>query len=713
MNIELAKQALKKFFGYDAFRPMQDDIIQAVFDKKDSLVLMPTGGGKSICFQIPAITMDGVCIVISPLIALMKDQVEALRANGVSAAFLNSSLTSKEQQQIEDDLFNGHIKLLYVSPEKLVSSSFFSLLKTLKINLFAIDEAHCISSWGHDFRPEYNQLKFLKRHFKNIPIIALTATADKLTRQDIIEQLQLQNPKIFLASFDRPNLSLSVRPAQKRLEKIVDFIKKRPNESGIIYCLSRKSTEQLATKLNKFNINASFYHAKLSSQQRSNIQEAFINDNLQIVVATIAFGMGIDKSNVRWVIHYNMPKNIESYYQEIGRAGRDGAPADTLLFYSFADVMILRNIIEDNESDQQEIKLAKLERMQQYADTLMCRRKILLHYFNENTTENCGNCDVCKNPPTYFDGTIIAQKALSAIYRLKESVGINMLIDVLRGSKRRDIFDKGYHNIKTYGLGAEYSFGDWQQFLQQMLNIGLLEIAYDKHNWLQLTPLSHQVLFQNKKVQLVKMVEIHKHREAQKEVKKPKAEIIRDELFEVLRQLRKQIALQTGVPPYVVFADTTLGELSQKRPIVLEELKSISGIGEVKIQRYGLAFIQAIRTYLLKKIEAGERIKGGTYLKTLALYEKGHTIQEIADIRNLNTETITGHFIYWYSKDEDIDLKQFIEPKDVEKIHQAIKDIPEDDVTYSLVYEYFKEEVSYSTIKLAFALLPEEEKSKF
>ena len=470
MEVLSAKNALKKYFGYDTFRPMQEEIIQTIYEKKDALVLMPTGGGKSICYQIPAITQEGVCIVVSPLISLMKDQVESLKASGVKAAFLNSSLTTAEQKQVEDDVYYSAIKLLYVSPEKMLSQSFQPLIKQANINLFAIDEAHCISSWGHDFRPEYTKLNFIKSQFPNIPVVALTATADKITRRDIVKQLNLSDPKIFIASFDRPNISLSVRPGQKKIQQILDFVKARPNQSGIIYCLSRKNTEKVAEKLNAAGVKAGFYHAGLGAAERSKVQEDFINDNVPVVCATIAFGMGIDKSNVRWVIHHNLPKNIEGYYQEIGRSGRDGVKADTLLFYSFGDVMVLRDIIQNNDSENIEVQLSKLERMQQYAESLICRRKILLGYFSETLKEDCGNCDVCKNPPQHFDGTVVAQKALSAIARLKEKVGIRMLIDVLRGSRRQEIFQNEFDKIKTYGAGADISFSDWQHIISQLIS---------------------------------------------------------------------------------------------------------------------------------------------------------------------------------------------------------------------------------------------------
>jgi len=596
MNLTAARQALKKYFGYDHFRPMQAEIIERIYQGKDALVLMPTGGGKSVCYQIPAITMPGAAVVVSPLIALMKDQVEGLRANGVRAAFLNSTLSETEQRQVEDQFFKGGLDLLYVSPEKLASRQFLPLLQRAPVNLFAIDEAHCISSWGHDFRPEYTQMRFLKNAFKNVPAIALTATADKLTRKDIIGQLQLQEPETFIASFDRPNLNLEVRPGQKRREQIIRFIQKRPNQPGIIYCLSRRSTEELAEKLQEAGIGAAHYHAGMEAEERTRVQEDFINDKTLVICATVAFGMGIDKSNVRWVVHYNLPKNIESYYQEIGRAGRDGAKADTLLFYSYQDVMMLEDILKKNESDQLDIKLAKLERMRQYAEAVGCRRRILLSYFSEDVHQDCGNCDICRNPPQAFDGAVIAQKALSAIYRLRQNVGMTTLIDVLRGSGKREIMERGYHNVKTYGAGRDIPFLEWQHYMLQLLNYGYIEIAHDQHGVLKLTPASQRVLFENEKVQLVRFATIKERQEAEKARPKQaaKPQRVRDELFEKLRQLRIELARERGVPPYIIFNDATLEEMAAARPMTDEEMKNISGVGERKLHLYGTYFIDAI-----------------------------------------------------------------------------------------------------------------------
>ncbi len=704
MTVATAKDALKKYFGYDQFRSMQREIIETIYSKADALVLMPTGGGKSICYQIPAVTMEGLCIVVSPLISLMKDQVEGLRANGVSAAFLNSSLSAAEQNQVEHDIYNGNIKLLYVSPEKLVSQSFFPLLQQSKINLFAVDEAHCISSWGHDFRPEYKKLQFLKKQFPGIPLVALTATADKVTRRDIIKQLGLGNPRVFLDSFDRPNISLTVRPGQKKFEQILDFIAKHPGQAGIIYCLSRKSTEELASKLRKSKIDAEAYHAGRSAEERSKVQEDFIKDDTLIVCATIAFGMGIDKSNVRWVIHYNLPKNMEGYYQEIGRAGRDGAKADAMLFYSFRDVMVLREILSNNNSENEAVQLSKLERMQQYADSLICRRKILLNYFGENLEKDCGNCDVCKNPPQHFNGTVIAQKALSAVTRVGERVGIRLLIDILRGSQRREVLENRYDKIKTYGMGADISAYDWQHLIAQLINLGLLEIAYDQRNVLKLTAQSKAVLFDGKQVQLVRMADIKQRQEAEKsKVKKPSVkERVRDELFEVLRKLRREIARKSGIPPYLVFSDASLEEMAASRPISEFDFSMISGVGEKKLNQYGKIFMDAILDFVSKKSDDGVKVDGATQLATFQLYNRGFSPEQIALQRGIGEQTIYDHLVKMYAKGYNIDIKRFVSSKEVGQVVRVVSSL---EPPYKLkeIFDALNGTLSYPKIRFSLA----------
>lgn len=701
MNLQKAQQALKQFFGYDTFRPMQAEIIHALYQGNDALVLMPTGGGKSICYQIPAITQPGVTVVVSPLISLMKDQVEGLRANGIQAAFLNSSLSAPEQQAVENDFFNQSIDLLYVSPEKLLSASFLPLLQRATVNLFAIDEAHCISSWGHDFRPEYTQLSFLKKQFPTIPIIALTATADKITRRDIIQQLALPDPAVFVASFDRPNLSLEVRPGQRRLPQVLSFIKQHPKQPGIIYCLSRKTTESIAAKLQAEGYKAAAYHAGLDARQRSEVQEAFINDNTPIICATIAFGMGIDKSNVRWIIHYNLPKNLESYYQEIGRAGRDGVRADTLLFYSFHDVMMLRDIILGNSSENAELQLAKLERIKQYAESLACRRRMLLGYFGESMPQNCGNCDICQNPPQYFDGTEIAQKALSATYRLKEAVSLTTLIDVLRGSGRREILAAGYQHIKTYGAGRDLSVADWQQYLQQLINLGYLEVAYDAHHALRLGAGSEGVLFQGQPVELVKTSTLYDRRQTEKSRQKVQTaqERHRDALFEQLRQLRKKLAQEYGIPPYQIFSDATLEAMAQQRPLNAAELLEVPGVGETKLRRYGDYFILTIQEYVNENATA---VSGGTYKITLDLHQQGLTPEEIAARRNASINTIYGHLAKLLEAGETIDLEALVPAADLQKIIKSLKYM-EPPFLVKEIFDYHQEKYSHNQIRLALA----------
>lgn len=603
-------QTLKTCFGYDSFRPLQQDIIQNILNRKDTLVLMPTGGGKSICYQLPALMMEGTTIVVSPLISLMKDQVESLQANGIAAKAMNSANDETDNLILRRECMEGKIKLLYISPERLLTEMDF-LLKDIRISLFAIDEAHCISQWGHDFRPEYTQLKKLREHFPEVPIVALTATADKLTRQDIVEQLDLKDPQIFISSFDRPNLSLSVKRGFQQREKtrtILDFIAKHPNECGIIYCMSRDRTEKVAEMLTKHNIRASIYHAGLSTSARNKAQDDFINDRVQVVCATIAFGMGIDKSNVRWVIHYNMPKSMESFYQEIGRAGRDGMKSDTLLFYSLGDLVMLSKFAA--ESGQQEINLEKLNRMQQYAESDICRRRILLNYFGEAMEHDCGNCDVCKNPPERFDGTIIVQKALSAIMRTDQQIGTRMLIAILRGSYSEELLQKGYDKLKTFGVGRDIPQRDWMDYLLQILNLGYIEIAYNEDNHLKITPSGAKVLYGQEKATLVviKREERESSKTRKKKVEKEEQKLfsvttlsddgISKELFEKLRILRKKLADQQSIPPYIVLTDKTLHLLAAQRPTSMEEFGNVSGIGEYKKEKYGADFIKVIKEFL-------------------------------------------------------------------------------------------------------------------
>ena len=602
-------QTLKNYFGYDSFRPLQQDIIQNILAQKDTLVLMPTGGGKSICYQLPALLMEGTAIVVSPLISLMKDQVESLQANGIAARALNSSNNETENINLRRECLQGKIKLLYISPERLLIETNF-LLKDIQISLFAIDEAHCISQWGHDFRPEYTQLKVLRNQFPKVPIVALTATADKITRKDIVQQLALKDPKIFISSFDRPNLSLEVKRGYQQKDKmrtILEFIEKHKNECGIIYCMSRSKTENVAAMLMKQGIRATVYHAGLSSDMRDKAQNDFINDRVQVVCATIAFGMGIDKSNVRWVIHYNLPKSIESFYQEIGRAGRDGMESDTLLFYSLGDLVMLSKFA--TESSQQEINLEKLHRMQQYAESDICRRRILLNYFGETMDHDCGNCDVCKNPPRRFDGSVLIQKALSAVIRTGEHVGMQMLIDILRASGRAELLERGYDKLKTYGAGRDLSYKEWKEYIYQMIQLGYMEIDYAAERVLRMTPLGRRVLYGEQKAQLViyrepdELTRPVRRGERKSSFKAQPIRPIRsastdETLLDSLRQLRKQIAEREHTPAYIIFSDDSLEDMVEKKPVTLDQFSDIRGVGQIKLDRYGKVFVALIRFVL-------------------------------------------------------------------------------------------------------------------
>jgi ATP-dependent DNA helicase RecQ len=680
---------LKTHFGYETFLPNQEEIIKNVFDQKDTIAIMPTGGGKSLCFQLPALALEGTTIVISPLIALMKDQVDALKANGISAEFFNSSQPYEEQQQVLKNLQNGDLKLLYVAPESLPQLNF--ILNSIKVSLFALDEAHCISSWGHDFRPAYTQLKSLKEQFPNVPLIALTATADRATREDIATQLSIPEAKTFIASFDRPNLYLDVRPGQNRNKQILDFLKNHSDESGIIYCLSRKSTEKLASTLKTKGYKAEAYHAGLTSDERNTVQDNFLNDRTPIIVATIAFGMGIDKSNVRWVIHYNMPKNIDGYYQEIGRSGRDGLPAHTILFYSFADVIMLRKFAEGSETET--YQLAKLERMQQFAEALSCRRKALLGYFGEHITEDCGNCDICKTPPKYFDGTLIAQKVCSAVARLQEQEALGMVLDVLRGSQNAQVYDKGYQKIKTFGTAKDISWRDLQQYVIQLLNQGVLQIYFHENGRLLLTPLAKKVLFEGKKVRLANIIQ-----EVEK-VKTERAPRKRAELFDKLRELRLKLAQEINKPAFVVFSDATLEDMEFKKPRTREEFAEVSGVGEAKLEKYADDFLKVINRHL-------DTLENDlpTHERSFKMFtEENLSPIEIAEKRGLSEDSVYGHFIKMHQLGETFDFSQFISSEEIQQIRDAKKTLENPDALKPY-FEYFKEKMPYWKLKLGLYL---------
>lgn len=702
---------LKQFFGYETFRPLQENIIDAVIEGKDSLVLMPTGGGKSLCYQVPALYFEGLTIVISPLIALMKDQVEALRGNGVKASFINSSLSQSEQDAVLWAAKLGELKLLYVAPEKLFAGNMLEFLKGIKLSLIAVDESHCISSWGHDFRPEYRQLSVLKDTFPEVPVIALTATADKVTRKDICRQLGIPEENTFISGFDRPNISLEVLPGRNRLKQIMDFLKTVPEQSGIIYCLSRNGTESLTASLIQNGYKADFYHAGLDSQRRSKVQEAFIKDDLQIIVATIAFGMGIDKSNVRWIIHYNLPGNVESFYQEIGRAGRDGTKARTALFYTYADIMTRKSMIEKSNLDdnQKELMNAKLDRMQQYAEANICRRRILLSYFNEEVGQDCGNCDVCLHPRERFDATILAQKALSGVARTGEKVAMGMLIDILRGSRNQNLLRLGYDKLTTFGIGKDLKYEEWADYLSQILNYGALDIAYDEGHVFKLNEVSWQLLKGKRKIELSHYITFEERKKAEEvfaDPKKTKKEFIKNELFDKLKLLRKQIADSLGIPPYIVFNDATLLEMAHERPITKARLLNVSGVGEEKFRRYGDTFITEILSFVKGNSDQGVKLaKGLTYIETLDLYNEGLSVEEIAERRKLSRNTIYQHLIKLFEEGQGVDLWKFIDKKTYRKVVEAMETF-EAEGTFSAraVYEHFQEGISYEEIRIAMAL---------
>ncbi len=591
-----ALNILQTTFGYDTFRSNQAPIIEQLTAGQNSFILMPTGGGKSLCYQIPALLRQGVGIVISPLISLMKDQVDALQANGVSAAYYNSSLASQEARQVLAKLYAHEIDLLYIAPERLMSDEFLSRLSDIDIALFAIDEAHCVSQWGHDFRPEYARLSKLREHFPNIPTIALTATADKQTRQDIIQVLGLEGAKQHISSFDRPNICYSVLEKNQPFKQLTSFLEKYVGESGIIYALSRKRVQQVSEKLQASGIKAAAYHAGLAAAERVRVQDGFLKDDIQIVVATVAFGMGIDKPNVRFVVHYDLPKNIEGYYQETGRAGRDNLPAEALLLSGTQDMVMARQLIERSDHVQQRrIELHKLNAMIGFSEATSCRRKILLRYFGEDVQKDCGNCDICINPPECFDATEDAQKALSCVYRLNQSFGMKYVIDVLRGADNERIRSRHHQQLSTYGIGAEHSEDIWSSIFRQLIHHGFLFQDIANYSVLKLTPSARPLLRGEQKIELAKP-RIRKKTKPEPKKKAQGNQPYDEVLFEKLRTLRKKIATELNVPPYIVFGDATLIHMTQLKPSNNEQMLEVNGVGQVKLERFGDAFLDCLRS---------------------------------------------------------------------------------------------------------------------
>ena len=714
-------QALQKYFGYSEFRHQQEAIIEHVLNKKDVLTLMPTGGGKSLCYQLPAILLNGLTIVISPLIALMKDQVDSLNVMGVPAAFLNSAQTPDEQAQIISKLNNNQIRLLYLAPERLFGSEskLIPFLKTLPVVQIAIDEAHCISQWGHDFRPEYLMLAGLKNEFPHVPVIALTATADKLTQKDILDKLALKKPAIFVSSFNRANITYRVMPKKNSFDQLLAFLDIRKDESGIIYCLSRKSTEALAADLKAEGFNAEAYHAGLDNSVKARNQEAFLRDDVKIIIATIAFGMGINKSNVRYVVHMDMPKNIEGYYQETGRAGRDGLSSSAMLFYSPGDAIKLKQFaMVENNPEQSRIMLAKLDDMVKYCQLPTCRRQFLLNYFDEGAPENCGLCDICLSEFTRFDATLIAQKALSAVFRLKERFGSGYVIDFLRGSKSDKIREE-HRLLKTYGVGADISKTDWLRYLRELVALGYLQVTEDAYPVLKLTSKSEAVLKGQQTVELIASQTI----EEQEQVALP----FDEELLELLKNTRRDMAQLENVPAYIIVGDNTLVEIATYLPQSLDELRLISGFGDIKLARYGREFITTVKTYcqpkgLTSKIDQKSKKRerktrtpradkpatlrsSDTKLASLNLYRTGKSIIEIAAERSLSASTIETHLSYFIQSGE-MNVSEIVTEDKMPTIKDAIEKYGADRL--APLKEILGADYSYGEIKAVIAWMNKE-----
>lgn len=711
------KDVLKKYFGYDSFRDTQEEIINYILSGNDAVVVMPTGGGKSLCFQIPSLMLPGLTVVISPLIALMKDQVDGLVANGIQAAALNSSLSNDDQRIILNQIAGGQLKLLYVAPERLMGDGgrFIDFLSQQNISLFAIDEAHCVSMWGHDFRPEYLQLAALKKQFPKVPLIALTASADDITRKDIADKLNIKESRIFISSFNRSNIHYYVEQKKDSFNEITTYLSKHINDSGIIYALSRASTESIAQKLNEAGFEAKYYHAGMDPKDRSAVQEEFKKDKIKIIVATIAFGMGIDKPDVRFVIHYNLPKNIESYYQETGRAGRDGLKSDAILFYSYGDVMMLRKFATiDNNSEQTEILLKKLDQMTNFCNVKKCRRKMLMEYFDEKYTEaNCGSCDYCLSKQNVFDATIVAQKALSAVVRTGEIFGVNYLIDLLRGSKSEKL--KEHHKqLKTYGIGAEISKDQWTKYFRELIDKGYLRRdERGEYPRIVITEKGNSVLKGNKKVFLETI-------EARIEATEKVVMQYDKTLFELLRNVRTEKAYQEGVPPYIIAGDNTLQELSAFLPMQYDDLYKIIGFGEAKIAKYGKLFLEVIKEYCeINRCESKMYLRKDYQKKTvipkttksdageskrtsLYLFRSGKSPELIATERKLSVVTIESHLSEFIASGE-IKVSELVDEKKLQPILNAIK--RSESAHLKPIKEMLGDNYSYGEIRAVMAYL--------
>lgn len=694
-----ARQMLARFYGYSSFRPLQEEIILHTMNGGDSVVLMPTGGGKSICYQIPALLSEAPVIVVSPLIALMRDQVEALMAAGIPAATVNSLQDDAVNHDILSRLHTGQIRVLYISPERLLMEM-DRWSSNLRVALFAVDEAHCISQWGHDFRPGYTQLSRIKERFPSVPVMALTATADRLTREDIATQLRLREPRLFLGSFDRPNISLQVLPAPgsaRRISFIASIIDRHAYDSGIVYCISRSMAEKTHEALAAKGYRSGVYHAGLTALQRNDTQRRFINGELQVVCATVAFGMGIDKSNIRWVIHNNMPGNIESYYQEIGRAGRDGAPAEAIMFYSYGDVITHQKFISD--SGRQALNSEKLQRMKEYAEASLCRRRILLSYFNETITHDCGNCDVCNNPPCRIDGTVIALKALSALARTGEQVGIIMLIDILRGAARQELLQRSFHLIKTYGAGRDLSHAEWNHYISQLIQIGLIDIAYDDRNHLKITSYGRQILAERSPVTLAAYTA--PERADRRSRKKASEDALKGQLKPAeillgkLKEVRERLARKEAIPPYLVVTDKVLLELVRLQPVDMESFSRVEGVGERRTVKYWRPFVMAVRKHLGMNEKIGS---GMSQEETLLLLTSGYDVRAIAEAKGIKESTVYAHLVDLVNSDRLSDFSTVITRDQYLRAMEVAKSSPDN------YYSILEKEMPYGMPRLALAI---------